>query len=137
WNHFIAAKRLLAAMRGPELRVIERRDERPVSVGGSRERRARGGVVEARAAEQRADGSGARALGTGRSSAVAFGTRIFVIVCVLRRRIEDERGHGWTARDGRTGVSTVSRCLRARGSSGIALMRVVCARAAPERAERD
>src|SRR6185369_2343621 len=117
--------------------MVDKSDEQPISIGGGRECGARRGVVEARSAKQFADGAGAGALGRARRTSAAFGARVFVVVCVLRRRFGHERGHGWAARDGGAGVSAISRGVRTHCSWGTALVRALRALASLERAERD
>ena len=51
-------------------------------------------------AEQRAERRGARALGGARAAYAAFGARLFVVVCILRRCARDERRQRWSASRG-------------------------------------
>src|SRR6478609_10695317 len=94
-------------MRGSKFRMLDRRDEGPISIGANGKFGAIGGVVGVGWAEQRVDSTGAGALGGARGAHVAPGARVLFGVFVLRRRARNERRRGWAPSCGGARVSAI------------------------------
>src|SRR6478752_1912572 len=93
--------------------MLDKGHGEPISIGGVGRFGALGGIVGAGSSEQRTDSSSACALAGARGAYAASGTGIFFAVLVLRGGVGYERGHGGSASDGGTGVSTLPGCARA------------------------